>query len=101
MTVTNTYETTDVSITKTWDDSDDQDGIRPTAEDFAGMVTLKADDVEVTGVTPDVTDNGDNTYTVTFSSLPKTTSTTSASGVTTTRDIVYSIGETSVGGFSR
>ena len=96
VTVTNTYETTDVSITKTWDDSDDQDGIRPTAEDFAGMVTLKADNVEVTGVTPDVTDNGNNTYTVTFSSLPKTTSTTSASGVTTTRDIVYSIGETSV-----
>ena len=95
-TFTNTHETVDVSITKTWDDSDDQDGIRPTAEDYSSMVSLYADGVEVIGMTPDVTDNGDGTYTVTFNGLPKTTSTTSESGVTTTTDIVYSISETSV-----
>ena len=93
---TNTYETTDISITKTWEDSNDQDGIRPIAEDYASMVSLFADGTEVAGVTPDVVDNLDGTYTVTFAGLPKTTSATSESGVTTTRDIVYTVEETDV-----
>ena len=69
-TITNTRETTSVSITKKWSDSNNQAGARPSASEFAGWVTLLADGNQVSGVTANVTDNGDGTYTVTFSNLP-------------------------------
>lgn len=87
-TITNTRKTTEVSITKTWSDSDDQDGIRPTAEEFAGMVHLLADGTEVTGYTPTVTDNGDGTYTVKYTDLPETTSAGTAITYTITEDAI-------------
>ena len=68
-------QATDVSITKVWDDGDDRDGLRPTADEFAQMITLTANGEDVTADHADqltVTDNGDNTYTVTYAGLPKT-----------------------------
>ncbi|MBR3096914.1 MAG: Cna B-type domain-containing protein, partial [Bacteroidales bacterium] len=64
-----------VSITKTWDDANNQDGVRWSATDYAGIVGLYEGVGEnqqlVTGVTPIITDNGDNTYTVTYTGLSK------------------------------
>jgi hypothetical protein len=61
---------TDVTITKAWNDSDDVDGVRPTADEFKDMIHLMNGEEEVTGYTPVVTDNGDGTYTVKYSDLP-------------------------------
>jgi len=93
---TNTYELTSVNITKSWADDSNRDGIRTPAEDYASMVTLYADGHALVDTKPVVTDNGDNTYTVTFSSLPKTTTAVDSSGAVVTKDIVYTVGETSL-----
>ena len=78
--VTNTYHLyikvkspsfVDIEITKQWDDQNDLDGYRPTAEEFADMVHLMIGEDEVTGYDPDVKDNEDGTYTVTYSHLPE------------------------------
>lgn len=63
-------KTTRVSITKTWNDEDNKDGKRPSADEFAKSLHLMNGDTEVKGVTPVVTDNLDNTYTVTYEDLP-------------------------------
>ena len=49
-TITNTHvpETTDITVTKVWDDVDNQDGIRPTADEFKEILVLKADGEDVT-----------------------------------------------------
>ena len=65
---------TKIEITKTWADADDQDGYRPTAEEYTAMVHLLANGTDVTETYKDnrtVTDNGDGTYTVKFTELPK------------------------------
>ena len=65
---------TQIEITKEWDDGENQDGYRPTAEEFAASVHLLANGEDVTEQHQDtrtVTDNGDNTYTVSFTGLPK------------------------------
>ncbi|MBE6117176.1 MAG: Cna B-type domain-containing protein [Erysipelotrichaceae bacterium] len=73
-TITNTHvpEKTTVTITKVWADADDQDGIRPTPDEFAGMLTLKAGE-ETVSATPTVTvDSSDpNKYIATWTGLPK------------------------------
>lgn len=73
-TITNTHtpEKTTVTITKVWDDADNQDGVRPSAADFAGKLTLKAGD-ETVSATPTVTvDESDpNKYIVTWTDLIK------------------------------
>ena len=68
VTYTNDYQLTDLEITKVWNDASNQDGIRPTAEEFAEMLTL---DPAVEGAAPTVVDNGDNTYTITYTGLPR------------------------------
>ena len=83
-------EEMEVSITKTWADANDQDGLRPNARAYAAMVQLKADGKEVTNANETVTDNGDNTYTVSFTNLPK-----KSAG----KDIVYTVVETPVTGY--
>ncbi len=65
---TNDYALTDLEITKTWDDNDDQDGKRPSVEDFAAMLTL---DPAVEGAEPTVVDNENGTYTITYTDLPR------------------------------
>lgn len=74
--VTNTrsYDTTDVTLTKRWEDEGNRDGLRPVAEEFAAMLTLEADGADVTATYAgrlSVTDNGDDSYTATWSGLPR------------------------------
>ena len=74
-TLTNSHqtETTQVSVTKRWDDANNQDGVRPSAEDLAARLRLTSDvqGLDLSAYTPTVTDNGDDTYTVTYSGMPK------------------------------
>lgn len=75
LSVTNTKQnqpvTVSLSITKTWADNSDVYELRPTADEYAAMVKLMNGDTEVTGYTPTVTDNEDNTYTVSYTGLPE------------------------------
>ena len=91
-------ELIEVSITKRWADDGDRDGKRPTAKEYEDAVHLLADDTEVTAadeeykaMTKVVTDNDDNTYTVTFAQLPKY-----ANGV----EIVYTVQEDAITGYT-
>ncbi|MGI6590109.1 MAG: Cna B-type domain-containing protein [Eggerthellaceae bacterium] len=96
-TLTNTHVpgTTSIVITKKWDDADNQDGIRPSADDFAGMVhlyqTVGDQTSELTTATPEITDNGDGTYTVSYANLPQ-----KENGA----DIAYTITEDLVSGYA-
>lgn len=82
---------TSVTVKKVWDDNNNQDGLRPNAESFASKVHLYSGDTEVTGSKPSVTDNGDNTYTVTYSNLPKSSNGT---------EIKYSVKEDLIDGYT-
>ena len=81
LTITNTHETgtTEISVTKKWVDSDNQDGLRPESI----TVQLLADGVVVEGKTATLTGTG-NEWTYTFSNLPKM-----ADG----KEIVYTVQE--------
>ncbi|WP_449132838.1 Cna B-type domain-containing protein [Senegalimassilia anaerobia] len=59
---------TDVSATIAWKDSSDKDGLRPSAEDYAKLLSLTADGV-ASDMLPVVVDNGDDTYTVTYTGV--------------------------------
>ncbi len=91
-TITNSHtpDTTEISITKKWADTNNQDGIRPSANEYAAKVHLMNGDTEVENVVPTVTDNGDGTYTVTFSNLPKSSNGTA---------INYTVKEDAVDGY--
>lgn len=62
--------TTDVTVTVAWDDSSNKDGVRPSAEDYAKLLSLTADG-EASDAQPTVVDNGNDTYTVTYSGVRK------------------------------
>lgn len=62
--------TTDVTATVVWKDSSNKDGVRPSAEDFAKLLSLTADG-EASDAQPTVVDNGDDTYTVTYGDVSK------------------------------
>ncbi|MDO4532269.1 MAG: FctA domain-containing protein, partial [Coriobacteriia bacterium] len=69
---TNKYGLTDIEITKVWEDNDDQDGVRPTADEFVSWLTLKCGNDDVTEANASklvVTDNEDGTYTAKWSKL--------------------------------
>ena len=79
MKVTNTAQTGKITLTKTWDDEDNADNIRPeSADDFANLLTLYANDTKVTefGVAPNVkrtatvTADKPDEMTVTYENLP-------------------------------
>ncbi len=59
---------TDVSATIAWKDSGNKDGLRPSAEDYAKLLSLTADGV-ASDMLPAVVDNGDDTYTVTYTGV--------------------------------
>ena len=59
---------TDVSATITWKDSSDKDSLRPSAEDYAKLLSLTADG-DASDMLPAVVDNGDDTYTVTYTGV--------------------------------
>ena len=63
-----------VEITKQWNDGENQDGLRPDADTFAESITLLADGKDVTRdylESRTVTDQGDGSYILSFSGLPK------------------------------
>ena len=62
--------TTDVTVTVAWKDSSNKDGVRPSAEDFAKLLSLTADG-EASDAEPTVVDNGNDTYTVTYKDVWK------------------------------
>ncbi|MDO4849517.1 MAG: Cna B-type domain-containing protein [Coriobacteriia bacterium] len=62
--------TTDVTVTVAWKDSSNKDGVRPSAEDFAKLLSLTADG-EASDAEPTVVDNGNDTYTVTYKGVQK------------------------------
>lgn len=59
---------TDVSATIAWKDSSNKEGLRPSAEDYAKLLSLTADGV-ASDMLPAVVDNGDDTYTVTYTGV--------------------------------
>ena len=91
--ITRAGKNIDVDITKVWADNVNQDGLRPTASEYASMVHLMKAEGEVTDVKAQVTDNGDNTYTVRFINLPKYESGTS-------NEITYWVTEDSIPGYT-
>ena len=86
-TITNTHipATTEVTVTKTWDDNNNQDGIRPSTI----TVKLYADGVYVKDATIEANAEG-NTWTYTFTNLPKYKNGT---------EIVYTVVEDEVDGY--
>ncbi|MDD7684583.1 Cna B-type domain-containing protein, partial [Eubacterium pyruvativorans] len=70
-TITNKAETTSVTITKKWEDNNNTAGNRPSAEEFKSKIRLMNGQTEVTEYKLDVTDNGNGTYTVKYTGLPK------------------------------
>ena len=89
--ITRIDENTDLTFTKRWEDVDNKDGLCPTAADYASKLHLMKGSTEVMDATPAVTDNGDNTWTVTYSNLPKY-----ANGAA----IAYSVKEDSINGYT-
>ncbi|MBE6009928.1 MAG: Cna B-type domain-containing protein [Lachnospiraceae bacterium] len=84
---TNDYELTNLEITKVWVDNSDQDGLRPVAADFANLLTLSP---AVQGAEPTVVDNGDDTYTITYTGLPRF-----ANG----QEVEYEVAESAIDGY--
>ena len=60
-----------ISVTKLWDDNNNQDGIRLSAEDLKSKLHLISNGKEEIKDEPTVVDNGDGTYTYTWTNLPK------------------------------
>lgn len=70
-TVRKVDETTSLSFTKQWNDDGNVSGKRPDVSSYAKSLTLLADGKEQSGYIAEITDNGDNTYTVSYKGLPK------------------------------
>ena len=68
-TLSYTSQPVNLGFTKRWVDTDNE-GMRPSAEAYARYLTLKQNNTTYSA-TPTVTDNHDNTYTVTYNNLPK------------------------------
>lgn len=90
-TLTRADEYTGLTFTKKWEDHNNQDGLRPATTDYASKLHLMNGRTEVKDVKPTVTDNGDNSWTVSYSNLPKY-----AGGTV----IAYSVKEDSVSGYT-
>ena len=90
--ITNTYtpEVTTVNGTKTWDDANDQDGLRPTSI----TLQLYADGTAVEGKTVTITADEDGNWpTYTFANLPKYKNTGTANSAVTS-EIEYTVRDT-------
>ncbi len=93
VTYKNTYNLSDIEITKVWEDNSNQDGKRPTTEEFKADLVLKADGTDVTSANASkltVTDNEDNTYTVKWTGLDRY-----ADG----KEIKYTVEESAIDGY--
>lgn len=62
--------TLDVRVTIAWKDSSNKDGVRPSVESYAKLLSLTVDGA-ASDVAPVVVDNGDDTFTVTYKGVRK------------------------------
>ncbi len=88
VTYTNDYALTDLEITKVWSDANDQDGIRLTPDELAAKLTLSP---SVEGKTPAITDNGNNTYTIKYTGLPR---------FNNGQEVTYTVAESTIDGYT-
>ena len=84
---TNDYALTDLEITKIWKDNSNRDETRPSVEDFKALLTLSP---AVEGAEPTVVDNGDDTFTITYSDLPR---------FNNGEEVEYTVTEGTLGGY--
>ena len=86
---------TDIAITKRWNDESNADNIRLTPEEYAAKIHLYCNGTEVTATyaaNRTITDNGDNTYTVSYGNLPD---------LVDGADAVYTVKEDAVDGYTQ
>lgn len=85
---TNDYQLTDLEITKVWDDANNQDGKRLTADELKAKLTL---DPAVEGKEPTVVENEDGTYTITYTGLPR---------FNNGQEVTYTVAESAIEGYT-
>ena len=80
------YAGIDLKINKVWDDNNNAAGKRPTPADFGANNLVLSNDkhLDTSTITPEVTDNGDNTYTIVYKGLRKYVDNTAANTVSYT-----------------
>ena len=88
VTFTNKYEKTNLEITKVWSDANNQDGKRLTADELKAKLTLSP---AVQGKEATVTDNGDNTYTIKYTDLPR---------FNDGEEVEYTVAESAIDGYT-
>ena len=80
------YAGIDLKINKVWDDNNNAGGKRPSTADFGANNLVLSNDknLDTSTITPTVTDNGDNTYTIVYKGLRKYVDNTAADTVSYT-----------------
>ena len=80
------YAGIDLKINKVWDDNNNAGGKRPSTTDFGANNLVLSNDksLDTSTITPTVTDNGDNTYTIVYKGLRKYVDNTAADTVSYT-----------------
>ena len=80
------YAGIDLKINKVWDDNNNAAGKRPSTADFGANNLVLSNDkhLDTHTIAPEVTDNGDNTYTIVYKGLRKYVDNTAADTVSYT-----------------
>ena len=80
------YAGVDLKINKVWDDNNNAAGKRPSTADFGANNLVLSNDkhLDTHTIAPEVTDNGDNTYTIVYKGLRKYVDNTAADTVSYT-----------------
>ena len=80
------YAGIDLKINKVWDDNNNAAGKRPSTADFGANNLVLSNDksLDTSTIAPEVTDNGDNTYTIVYKGLRKYVDNTAADTVSYT-----------------
>ena len=80
------YAGIDLKINKVWDDNNNAAGKRPSTTDFGANNLVLSNDkhLDTHTIAPEVTDNGDNTYTIVYKGLRKYVDNTAADTVSYT-----------------
>ena len=80
------YAGIDLKINKVWNDNNNAGGKRPSTTDFGANNLVLSNDksLDTSTITPTVTDNGDNTYTIVYKGLRKYVDNTAADTVSYT-----------------
>ena len=88
VTYTNDYALTNLEITKVWNDAKNQDGKRLSPDELKAKLTLSP---SVEGAEPTIVDNGDDTYTITYTGLPRFNNGT---------EVEYTVTESAIDGYT-